>query len=105
MRYLTHILINVAIVFSSCSDDLNIDFKDTGSITGQDFRRCMCCGGWFVDINSETYRFKEIPKSSDLDLNSAEFPIHVYVDWTTDENGCLGDEIIIEQIEQITLPD
>ena len=93
----------IVILISACSDEVNSDFKDIGTITGEDFRRCMCCGGWFIDINSETYRFNELPENSTLDLNIEEFPIQVNIDWIADENACLGDEIIIERIEKIAL--
>ena len=96
------LIITALILISSCVEEVNSDFKDIGTITGEDFRRCMCCGGWFIDINSETYRFDELPENSNLDLNIEEFPLQVYVDWIANENACLGDEIIIEQIEKVT---
>lgn len=97
------LVISVLIFFFSCSDEIDKNFKNSGIITGQDFRRCMCCGGWFIDINSETYRFYDLPDNSDLDLYSEEFPVQVNLDWTSDQNGCLGDEILIERIEKITI--
>ncbi len=96
------LIVVTVILISACSDEVNSDFKDMGTITGEDFRRCMCCGGWFIDINSETYRFNKLPENSNLDLNIEEFPIQVYLDWIADENACLGDEIIIERIDKIT---
>jgi len=97
------LIISVIIIISACADEVNSDFKDIGAITGEDFRRCMCCGGWFININSETYRFNELPENSDIDLSSEEFPIQVHLDWISVENACLGDEIIIERIEKISL--
>jgi hypothetical protein len=97
------LIISVIIIISACADEVNSDFKDIGTITGEDFRRCMCCGGWFININSETYRFNELPENSDIDLSSEEFPIQVHLDWISVENACLGDEIIIERIEKISL--
>ena len=91
----------VVVFFTACSEEVTNDFSDIGIITGEDMRRCMCCGGWFININSETYRFTELPDDSDLDLFSEEFPLQVKVDWAPDENSCLGDEIIIEKIDII----
>lgn len=95
------LIITVLILFSACSEEVNSDFKDIGTITGEDFRRCMCCGGWFIDINSETYRFDELPGNSHIDLTMEQLPIKVHLDWVIDENACLGDEIIIERIEKV----
>ena len=94
--------LGILIVFCSCTDeDQARDFKDIGTITGQDFRKCMCCGGWFIEINAEVYRFNELPDNSvvDLDSISEEFPIQVTLDWIKDQDACLGDEIIIERIK------
>ena len=40
----------------------------------------------------------EIPASTNIDLN-AEFPIEVFIDWTLQEDACLGDEIIVISME------
>lgn len=94
------LIVVTVILIGACSEEVNSDLKDIGTITGEDFRRCMCCGGWFIDINSETYRFSELPGNSNLDLTMEELPIQVYLDWMLDEDACLGDEIIIERIEK-----
>ncbi|MEO1254073.1 MAG: hypothetical protein AAFY41_04175 [Bacteroidota bacterium] len=88
-------------VLSSCSEDeQEKDFQDLGSIVGEDVRLCACCGGWFIEINSETYRFLELPSNSEVSLETSEYPIQVKLDWASDSNGCLEDEIVIERIEE-----
>lgn len=91
-------------ISTSCSDDdKTMEFKDVGAITGEDLRLCAFCGGWFIDIGTSTYRFYELPKNSNIDLETEEFPILVNLDWVTDENVS-GDVIIIERIEKVFLP-
>lgn len=82
--------------FSSCYKD--VSYKNNGIITGQDDRMCMCCGGWFIDIDNTTYRFYELPPSSELNLENKTYPILVKLNWIIKDETCLGDEIIVEDI-------
>ena len=75
-------------------------FMNEGKITGYDYRKCSCCGGYYIDINSNTYRFYVLPENSNFDLTNATFPINVELDWKKVEPGCLGDEIILEDIKK-----
>lgn len=81
----------------------NCTFKDKveGSILGVDARLCACCGGYFIKIGEETYRFYEEPSCSDLalEVSDYEFPLEVWVDWKADPDACLGDEILLEKIK------
>jgi hypothetical protein len=99
MKTMSYVLLIIfyCILFSSCQED---DFKSSGIITGYDIRECICCGGFFIDIENETYRFYEVPQNSRLNLDNPSFPIYVKLDWTKDPNACLGDEIIVLRIEQ-----
>lgn len=82
----------------SCKDE--VVWMDQGELLGYDFRLCPCCGGYFIDINGETFRFYEFPESSDFEISpDATFPIPVNINWHVAENTCLGDEIIIDEIE------
>jgi hypothetical protein len=69
-----------------------------GKITGSDFRKCICCGGWWIEINTSTYRFYHLPENSNIDLLHDTLPIYVKVRWQKDKNACIGDEIIIDYI-------
>lgn len=75
-------------------------WMDNGTITGPDYRKCMCCGGWFVNIKKEHYRFYILPKGSNLDLYTESYPIEVQLNWEIDTTGCMGDEIIIKEIKK-----
>jgi len=70
----------------------------TGTITCMDLSLCMCCGGWFIDIDNTTYRFYKLPDHTNLNLENESFPVKVKLDWEKEPNPCLGDEIIINRI-------
>ena len=99
MKNFVYIFLFSLLVYSSCDKQPGPDYQKA-TITGYDYRMCICCGGWFIEIGKETYRFDQLPPSSNLDLNNAEFPLKVKVIWKKDENGCAGDEIIIEKIKK-----
>ena len=84
---------------SACSEVEN-DYMSNGTITGVDIRECICCGGYFIDIDNITYRFDVLPGGSNLNLDNPTFPIYVKLDWDKVENGCLGDEIKVLRIEK-----
>ncbi len=75
------------------------DFKSKGVITGYDARECACCGGYFIEIDSVTYRFYDLPENSDIDLLNSSFPLNVQLDWEKNPSGCMGDEILISRIK------
>ena len=76
--------------------------QSQGRITGPDLRLCACCGGYFIEIEGQTYRFGDLPPGSDVDLSRMEnFPIDVCVDWEPVDNPCMGDEIEIITIEEL----
>lgn len=84
------------IVGLSCSKENNSICE--GTITGKDMSLCMCCGGWFIEIDNATYRFNKLPENCNIHLENEILPISVKLDWQKDKNQCLGDEIIIKRI-------
>jgi len=95
-------LVLIFAVLSSCRDES--EKTSIGIITGPDYRECACCGGYFIEIGKETYRFltDELPEGSiNFDLIDAQFPIKVRLRWHLKENTCLGDEILITRIRLI----
>jgi hypothetical protein len=96
------IFLNIILLWSftifSCSTEVD-EFMNEGTIIGQDVRECACCGGYFIDINKNRFRFYELPDNSNFDLENPAFPIYVKLDWAMHTNLCLGDEIIISRIE------
>ena len=84
---------------SSCKKDEHV-FQSTGSITGPALAECICCGGYFIDMNDSTYHFDILPISSKIDLQNETFPIAVKLDWSYDRK-CGGIQYItIERIEK-----
>ena len=93
-----------SILLLSCSKDSSTNndnlYKSDGVITGYDYRKCICCGGWFIVIQDSTYRFKEIPKDGILYLNNETFPLTVELDWKKSTEPCIGDEITVVRIRK-----
>ena len=76
------------------------EYMTDGIIMGVDHRLCGCCGGWYIKIDSDTLRFYEVPKKSELDIHNETLPLKVRLNWKKDPNACLQDEIIILEIEK-----
>jgi hypothetical protein len=68
----------------------NDDYMSVGTITGTDYRMCMCCGGWYVKIDEVVYLTDSLPTESNIDLATEKFPIEVKLDWKLISNGCSG---------------
>ena len=77
-----------------------------GVITGPDLRMCVCCGGWFIEIGENTYRFEEseLPANLNFDLSEEEPPFKVKLTWQKRMEGCMGDEILITYIRKMPNP-
>jgi hypothetical protein len=92
------ILIFTALLISGCSKEVTPG--DEGIITGYDYRKCMCCGGWFIQIQDSTYRFDVVPEDCTIDFENANYPMEVWVKWEEKDPQCLGDEIIVSLLQQ-----
>ncbi len=97
-KTLFFILTILILSFISCKKDKVEDLN--GKITGADMRKCMCCGGFFIEILDSTYRFDSIPFNSGIKLNIDTFPILVKVAFHKKNPLCLGDEIIIDRMKK-----
>jgi hypothetical protein len=94
------ILVLSAITIIAChNDENNINLKD-GIITGPDLRKCMCCGGFFLEVEDSTYRFFDFPANSGFNPSTDTFPIKVGVLFHLKDTLCLGDEIVIDQMQK-----
>ncbi len=73
--------------------------NSTGVITGPDLRMCICCGGWYIQIDQTTFEFDSLPLNSNIILQKDPFPIAVQLDWQlSDVSGCPDKRIIIHKI-------
>lgn len=88
-------IITISLYIISCKDK-NED--PIGKIIGEDSRCCICCGGYFIQIDQNSYRFRSLPAGSGINLNTVTFPIYVNVAFHKMDTQCWGDEIIIERI-------
>ncbi len=85
----TILFVLLFIFFISCSnsnEDNSSESKSFDSkaiITALDLRECVCgCGGFFIEIENETYLFfKELLPRNDLDLSPENLPLRVKLDW------------------------
>jgi hypothetical protein len=95
------VLMAVALVFISCDKD-TYQYKDEGEITGANLSACptICCGGWFIKIKETTYGFDQLPAGSNINLQTAKFPVKVKLDWTL-TNLCNNTRITITKIKKI----
>lgn len=95
------VVLATALLFSSCDKDIH-QYKDTGEITGPDLRLCAspCCGGWIIKIKETFYGFDQLPPGSDINLQTAKFPIKVKLDWKA-TGLCNNTRIIISKIKKI----
>lgn len=92
------LIIGACVLFILSTSCVKDSIFDSGTILGSDQRDCACCGGWLVEIDSDTYRFNVLPEGSNINLEEATFPLEVLLNWSKDQNGCLGDEIIVHEI-------
>ena len=104
MKSVFFLLIFAGFTLFACQDDTAPDTcanLQEGKITGQDYRKCACCGGWFLQTADTTYMFVSLPEGSDIDLQNATFPIPVKFDFTPDSSICNGflNRIILTHIE------
>jgi hypothetical protein len=84
--------------FYSCHKDNN-DYKSKGKILGSDFRMCICCGGYYIRIDTLTYEFDALPNNTSIDLQKDTFPIFVKLDWQlSTKTGCSNNRITIQRI-------
>ena len=96
MKHLLYFLLLITLL-TGCKKDPC--YQDSGTILGHDYRKCMCCGGWFIEIEKDTLRFDRLPEGCTINFDSLAFPFDVYLDWQPKDPGCLGDEIIVNRME------
>lgn len=91
-------------LLASCSPGSDPDDQgfrwNRAVVTGEDWRMCPCCGGWFVTIGEARYRIGNMPEGSTLDLRTEKLPLNVRIKWRKDPTPCMGDELELEAIEK-----
>jgi hypothetical protein len=93
------VIVLMMIGFATCSK-VNDTYMSKGTITGQDYRMCACCGGWIINIEGENYLFDAIPANSGFILEKEPLPISVQLDWQLTPGGCPSNRITIQRIKK-----
>ncbi len=90
------LILFTGIIFTGCTKEEKT--LDSGLISGMDPRMCMCCGGWFVEINDTIRRFDRVPADCTIDFTTVTYPLKVKLDWKKKDTLCLGDEIVVGKL-------
>jgi hypothetical protein len=77
---LSPIILILTFGLTLCHEEID-HYKSRGTILGPDVRDCMCCGGWYINIDTAEYEFESLPENTNIDLQKDKFPINVKLDW------------------------
>jgi hypothetical protein len=77
-------------------------FQSKAQIGEADLRKCSCCGGYFITIDGEQYRFLALPVNSGINLETEPRPVNVELNWHREATGnCSNELIVIEDIRKL----
>lgn len=80
------------------------DGYKTGWAVGYDPRECMCCGGLFVEYNSDTLLFPEIPAEIGEWATQYGFPLYIEFDYYKMKETCGFDWYKMTYVELLEHP-
>ena len=87
-----YILLAFLLIIQSCSDhhDETPSCTISGSVIGDDSRRCGCCPGWLVKNGLDTFKFETVPDNLNMwDLvNFYGYPIPIKFNYVNDTGYC-----------------
>lgn len=104
MKSILLVLAVVLSVISACQKEKS-DFT-AAEITGIDYRKCASpfCGGYFIKIEGQTFRFLALPEKHNLDEDFHDkFPYPVAVKWhdfNDPQFPDVQDLIVVEEIQK-----
>jgi hypothetical protein len=88
----------------NCQKDKNgcPDGWQDARIIGQDFRRCACCGGWFIDLGQDTVRTFILPDDFKIEAIPPDLPIEVCLTYEPETGPCqdFADLIVVDKIRR-----
>jgi hypothetical protein len=88
-------------IISCHKENYSSVYTSSGVITGPDIRACVCCGGWFIKIDTLTYEFNNLPEGSSINLETETFPLSVKLNWQPAVTGaCTANRIVITKIKK-----
>lgn len=77
-------------------------FQSNAQIGEADMRKCSCCGGYFITIDGQQYRFLTLPANSGINLETDPWPINVQLNWHRETEGpCSNELIVVEDIRKM----
>jgi hypothetical protein len=102
---LTFVSLVLLVFLTTCNYDKKDEYMAKGVLTGYDYRMCECCGGWLINLNSdstEMYTFDtrfidKYPANLKLDSTTV-FPVFIRLDYTDSPANC-GKAIDITRFE------
>lgn len=99
MKYFSFLILLLIIGLLSCKKANPVTVSEytnsDGYIIGGDPRDCACCGGWFVDINSDTMEIFNKTDTIGLMVQDKKLPVKVNLDWKKKTDGCLPWKTVI----------
>ena len=98
MKKIIPILLALSILTICCEKEKEMvcaEGLQEATIIGQDFRRCVCCGGWFIDLGQDTVRTFTLPDDFKFEPNK-DLPIEVCLSYEAETGNCKDfDELIV----------
>lgn len=79
-----------ALLLFSCE---KAKYESTGTITEPDYRKCMCCGGYFIEIEGTQYNFQKSELPVDFSFNDNQLPMQVELNFKPKADECSGSGI------------
>lgn len=95
------ILTSCQSVFTSCKKEN--DFESQGIVFALDGRKCAnpCCGGYFIKIKNDTFRFDPLKVPLNWDVTTEKMPFNVKLNWEKTPLECAKELISVSKIEKI----
>lgn len=108
MRWILPAIIIFILSFQACNEtggsSCGCTYKTgEGLILGIDARKCMCCGGWWIEIGKDTLRIMEMPQNFQDDLADKELPVPVLLKWKQETEGCGAQFEEIIEVKSISI--
>jgi len=79
------ILLISALLIVSCE---KTKYKSTGTITEPDYRKCMCCGGYFIEIDGNQYNFNKSTLPENFTFDDTQLPLCVELNFEPKADDC-----------------
>jgi len=83
------VLLSAIIVFS-CEKTA---YKSTGTITESDYRKCMCCGGYLLEIDGKQFNFEKSELPDNFTFDDTLLPLQIELNFEPKADDCSGSGI------------